>query len=363
MNNICVIGEPFTLQISSPDAGESSLINIIAFNGQLVTQSIGTRDPGTNNVYNTTFTLDESSPIPLDEVNDLYLAELLNSSGDVIATKTFAVVSRAEPIAHSNDVLLVIGTPITDQLFTEKNYSDKNIHILIFNGNQTVVETTVEGTTEQYGKFFVTRYSINPEIYKATVGVGEYLIQATFGDETLYHPLHVLDAAGIATVHRMRMDIDKARLIDIDPTLNFSDSDLYHYLMMGIERFNMLGRIATMWGLPFLITNKFSWAVEKLGLIEALEAWSLAEGMKAFQFTGASIQLTVDRKKAIDDMLNGLKAKIPEIEKAKDTWIKQNMPMGFVMGELSSVSNGVFGPTCPPGITTKLYDGTQGYGW
>lgn len=363
MSNTAVIGEPFTLLIQSPDTGENSIVNIRDFKNQLILQTNATRDIGSNNIYSVTFTLDESVPVPLDETNDQYIAELLNSTGNVIATKTFNVISRAEPIAHSNDVLAVLGSPIQDQIFTTAPASDSRVDISIMKGNNPIINLAVKGDTIPYGKFYITKYSIMPVNYNNVItSSGEYMLVVNYNNATEYHPLHVIDVAGIQVVHEMRMDLDKARLIDIDPTLNFSDSDLYHYLMMGITRFNMLGRLVTYWNLPVITSINFGWAIEKLGVIEALEAWSLAEGMKAFQFTGASIQLTVNRKQAIDDMLSNLKAKIPEMTAAKDAFIQQNLPQAYAMGQLSSVSSGVYGPTCPPAITTKLYTGTLGYG-
>lgn len=380
MNNVCILGKPFTLSISAPSVGDSAEVHILAHTGQLVTQLEATRDPGSNRVYTVTFTLPTSVPVPRDSINELYEAELYNSNGEVASVKTFSVLAEAEPIAHDSDVLVFEGSPILDQLILPYPLEETDtVNISILNGDMTVFTKEFTGLeSKQFGKY----YSVYIEIpqkstdfvtgYEDHLHMGEYLLRwdvtgltvsgMPYNKTTEFHNLCSVDGSGVYIINAIRRDIDKSRYLDLDETLTFTDVELAHFIFMAVRRFNMLGSRIT----QFTIANidqQFFWCIEKLAVIEALEAWALDEGLKDFDFTGASLNLRLNRAAAIKDAIGRLNSSVlPKIEKAKETLVQMTVG-ALAVGQISTVTNRLRGVPIAYPNNLNYRNGGEGFSY
>ena len=105
---------------------------------------------------------------------------------------------------------------------------------------------------------------------------------------------------------------DRARLDNVIPELEYTQSDLILYLYRGLATFNMLPPRAT----DFTGTNmqgQFldSWII--CACIQALSAQFLAEGSLAFDFSGQTVSLNMDRSPAIEATISRLEGQLNTI--------------------------------------------------
>lgn len=103
--------------------------------------------------------------------------------------------------------------------------------------------------------------------------------------------------------------IDRARMENVIPELEYVESDLMNYLYRGLAMFNSLPSRAT----NFTGTNMQgplldSWVT--CASIHALAAQFLAEGSLAFDFSGQTVSLNMDRTPAIEATLGRLEGQL-----------------------------------------------------
>ena len=103
--------------------------------------------------------------------------------------------------------------------------------------------------------------------------------------------------------------IDRARMENVIPELEYVESDLMNYLYRGLAMFNSLPSRAT----NFTGTNMQgplldSWVT--CASIHALAAQFLAEGSLAFDFSGQTVSLNMDRTPAIESTLGRLEGQL-----------------------------------------------------
>lgn len=103
------------------------------------------------------------------------------------------------------------------------------------------------------------------------------------------------------------MYLDKARLIEVDPTLQWRDEELAIALISGIDHINNHPTVYTFWTVEDIPTPIHS-AVEKAAAFYALNTRYLAEGFNAFEFQGLSTSLSMDRRETITYKIEELKA-------------------------------------------------------
>lgn len=125
--------------------------------------------------------------------------------------------------------------------------------------------------------------------------------------ETQIRPLVRLNSKFINFISRLRMYLDKARLTEIDPTVQWRDDELAVAVISGIDHINNHPTVYTFWTVEDIPTPIHS-AVEKAAAFYALNTRYLAEGFNAFEFQGLSTSLTMDRREAITYKIEELKA-------------------------------------------------------
>jgi hypothetical protein len=137
----------------------------------------------------------------------------------------------------------------------------------------------------------------------------QLVIEATFPaprkPKTIIKPVYVLTPRTVTLVTSMSRYLDKARLDDIDKSLQWGEEELLHFLVQGINFINSIGE-ASFWTLsqypPNLQNHLFTAACW-----EALNARFLAEGMNSFEFQGANTQFTFNRREAIQTKMDELR--------------------------------------------------------
>lgn len=133
------------------------------------------------------------------------------------------------------------------------------------------------------------------------------------------HALYRLNGRWLAAINSIRSFLDKARLFEIDPTLQWQDDEICQYLIEGMNYINAFPDVLTYYTVddcPESLTLPLWYAAAFHGL----NARYLAEGLTAFEFSGLSTQLTVDRKDAIaykiDEIKEYLISNLTKIKKA-----------------------------------------------
>jgi hypothetical protein len=125
--------------------------------------------------------------------------------------------------------------------------------------------------------------------------------------ETQIRPLVRINSKFINFISRLRMYLDKARLTEIDPTIQWRDDELAVAVISGIDHINNHPTVYTFWTVEDIPTPIHS-AVEKAAAFYALNTRYLAEGFNAFEFQGLSTSLTMDRREAISYKIEELKS-------------------------------------------------------
>ena len=137
---------------------------------------------------------------------------------------------------------------------------------------------------------------------------------------------------------------DRARLDNVIPELEYTQADLIQYLYRGLSTFNSLPPRAT----DFTGTNmqgQFLDAWITCACSHALSAQFLAEGSLAFDFSGQTVSLNMDRSPAIESTLGRLESQLNTVV----------MPFKKLIGRAGVIS----GDGSQGG---RLIDGSQKFG-
>ena len=133
----------------------------------------------------------------------------------------------------------------------------------------------------------------------------------------------------ILTASRLVEDhIDKARLENVIPELEYTQADLVQYLFRGLALFNNIPpRITAFTGTNMQGTLLDNWVV--CSCYYALAAQLQAEGAMAFDFSGQSVSLNMDRSPSIESALGRIEGLITDrIRQSKGLITKTGLVSG-----------------------------------
>jgi hypothetical protein len=119
------------------------------------------------------------------------------------------------------------------------------------------------------------------------------------------YPLWLMVPRAWGHIAELKSQLDKIRDQDIDANLRWSDAELMQHLYTGLNHVNASPPHHTNWGLdnsPHILDI----AIRKAAQLSAIEARYLAEGMTAFEFTGQSTNLTIDRTQYLSAVMGDL---------------------------------------------------------
>lgn len=111
------------------------------------------------------------------------------------------------------------------------------------------------------------------------------------------HPVYVLNARTATLANSLEQYLNKARLEEIDPSLQFSTADYLHYIYEGIKIINAKDE-GTFWTIKDLPLNLQQYLFAAAAWT-ALNARYLAEGQNAFEFQGMNTSLNYNRNESI----------------------------------------------------------------
>ena len=121
------------------------------------------------------------------------------------------------------------------------------------------------------------------------------------------HPLIRVNSKFFKFISSLRMFLDQARLIEVDPTLQWRDDELAMAVINGINHINAHPTVFTFWTAEDIPTP-MDQVVEKAAALYALNRRYMAEGFNAFEFQGLSTSLTMDRRETIVYKIEEMKA-------------------------------------------------------
>jgi hypothetical protein len=158
--------------------------------------------------------------------------------------------------------------------------------------------------------------------------------------------------------------INKAQLQNVIPELDYTQGDLLMYLSRGLSLFNALEQITAFTGVNMTGYMQEAWII--CASYYALGAQLQAEGALAFDFSGQTVNLNIDRTPSIESALGRIESQIENVVRPLKKRLAQ---AGVVSGDGSNGNSplraantrGVLGLTNAP--TTRLPYVGRGSSW
>ena len=353
-----IVGKNYTMSVSftNEDGTPFSVskpvsYNVYAFDDSFIVGGSAIQSQSQPQEWYAYFAIPSNAPIPNDSSNQKYRIEWnaenteLGNNSVMKAVEYFEVLDLAEPLSHDSALSLLIGQPIKDYLITEFPVDFLNLTIMDVNDN-VVLSKDLQVSSILRNNSYVTYIDagVVPNVTDRGMGMCPYLLIYSYmtpqGQYNEVHTLYLVSARAMIIVNAMRRYLDKARNEDIDPNLRWTDSELIHFVVQGLNRFNVSAPSIT----NFTISNfpeSFIYLIEKCAELEALNALYLAEGMRAgMEFTGASVTLNIDRTQYIQYKIDEIKSYLDEnLQKEKKLLIRQFGGMGITGVQMTSVTN------------------------
>jgi len=121
--------------------------------------------------------------------------------------------------------------------------------------------------------------------------------------------LWVITPQVTVAISMLQQAIDKAKLENVIPELEFTTADYLLYLYRGLQMFNSYPpQVTSIRGTNMQGILLHLWIV--CSSLEALKAQTLAEGASAFDFSGQTVNLNVDRTPSLEAAIGRLESQI-----------------------------------------------------
>jgi len=152
-----------------------------------------------------------------------------------------------------------------------------------------------------------------PQMFPLTMLV-EHTPTRTIATTTLSYKVWAVTPQILMAARQLEDFINRARISNIIPELEYTQSDLMEYLSRGLNFFNSLQpNITSFTGTNMQGTLMDSWLT--CSCIYALGSQIQAEGALAFDFGGQTVSLNVDRTPALESALGRIDAQIESVVK------------------------------------------------
>jgi len=217
---------------------------------------------------------------------------------------------------------------IEDYLITNSDEADFDIRIFDSFGEQ-VQHTSLTNQTAVSANSNGYKYDFNlpPLVIDKNVWLDPfnivYRITTASGTYTETHPLFILDFKVINVVNELQTMLDKSKLIEVDPSLQWHNVELIQAVLAGVKRINASPPEVTLWKL-----HDFPSGLDRFLTIAAaiysLESRFLAEGLNAFDFQGLNSQLNYNRTEYLSQLLDRYNAVLDQLPLAKKSAILTN---------------------------------------
>ena len=337
---------------------------VYAFDNTFIVEGLANQDLKNPSIWYASFSIPEGAPVPDDVNNQQYRIDWFAQGENerLQASQQIQVISEAEPIPYDSTVLALLGQPIVDNLITPAPLANYSINIQDLNGKSYFTKMVRNPKFVLRNNNYITRVTTGTKVHGITdVCMGFAPFQAVytleFEDGQIENEIHMIYTVNnLATVliNNMRRYLDRARNWDIDEYLRLTEEDYIHFLTVGLQRINTAPpniTSYTMCNFP----QAFLYVWEKCAEVELLNAMFLAEGMRGFEFTGASVTLNVNsRKEAIQTKMDEINGWLDNNLKAtKELMIRSSNSAGNLGISISSVSNSTY-PLRYPGVLRGL---------
>ena len=338
-------GTPFT--VSKPVT-----YKVFSFNEDFILEGSAIQSQTQPQEWYANIVIPEGAPVPNDMVNQQYHIDWYAENtippynAQMKATEYFQVLNVAEPLSYDSAIALLVNQPFRDTLMTQFPVEEFEVSIMDENNKVYFSDKITNIQSSFANNCYVTNYDagVIKQVTDQQMGICPYLVTYNYktaqGIETEVHTLYMVSGKAMVVVNNMRRYLDKARNHDVDPSLRWTDVELIHFVVAGLNRFNVSAPTITGYTISNFPTN-FIYLVEKCAEHEALNALYLAEGMRAFDFQGASVQLNVDRTQYLQTKMDEIGSWLDNnLEKSKALLIRTTQGNGLVGIGLSSLTNG-----------------------
>lgn len=246
-----------------------------------------------------------------------------NQGNSYITDKPLVIIDDTEVFAPNG----VFFNYISDENISDfiiANDSNATINAKVFDPIGTLISETDFNLTYDVANSSGYRYNVSLpklEIIKNTwidPFTILYTITTSSGTVTETRPLYVLDFKVITYINSLQLMLDKAKLIEIDPSLQWHLVELIEALHSGIKRINGTAPEVTFWKF-WDFPSPLDRFLTVAAAISALESRFLAEGLNAFDFQGLNTQLNFNRTDYLSQMIdryNNLLDQLPQVKKS-----------------------------------------------
>lgn len=207
-----------------------------------------------------------------------------------------------------------------------------NMWISIYQNNDALVKSVDIPVAQRnkHASYTVINVLKNPIIVPQLSSYLTIIDYATFNpiNQRMMFNLWVVTPQMLNCMNALESSLNKAKLENVIPQLEYTQSDLLHYMQRGLNLFNGYSPNLT----DFNGTNMQGALFDSLILCAsyyALGAQLLAEGMLAFDFSGQAVTLNVDRTPQLEAALGRVESQISErIPKVKQMLLRRGVTGG-----------------------------------
>lgn len=339
--NSVVAGEQFVTEVfprGTPSAAPKYTIN--DFNGRFIASGYGAQDTTNPARWTSNIILPVDSPIGKPDQRYEIVWEYIVGSDKHIASDSFFVVDRRE-LRHESEERIAKERGVLEDTITIDGFAGavNNLSVKLFNpkSDEPVYEHTNFGAgdvTWNGSEYTYRHRSAAPiaEMVAPNANYAPYLIEWEWeqGGETQseYHFLYVVNPAALVMIHELRSLIDRSRMSFSDtPELRITDIQLLQYIHKGLLALNANPPTPTGFTISSL-PDIFRSAALDFAAYTALRAIVLSEGQYAFEFGGASVNLTIDRTQYYESEIGRLQSSIDAFRSVKKMWIMRGGSSG-----------------------------------
>jgi len=217
------------------------------------------------------------------------------------------------------------------------NFYADNLPVLASN---VVVDNTTQKILNLHSTVFTLDVPPNQQPSLEAILLRMDIIPPAAKRKTYNYKLWIVTPQIMLGVSHLEDFLNKARIEDIIPELQYTEGDLLSYLERGLYYFNRIEQTTAFSGTNMKGFMFDAWLI--CSSYYALCAQILAEGMLAFDFSGQSISLNVDRTPQLEAALGRLESQIAEYVKPLK---KQLVGQGITTGDGSVGSTNARDPS------------------
>lgn len=239
----------------------------------------------------------------------------LTTANEKVVEKDVVIVEPKVDIRVS-DVVAIFGDPKFNLTLPQYFGGTDTGEYQIYAGNNPVLEAPADLANPAFNKVTsVDRTNFTLPLVVPNASLQAYLVRvditpAGIGNKKIYtYKLWAVTPQILKGMSFLEDFLNKAKIENTIPELQYTDGDLINYLERGLNLFNMAGSQPT----SFTGTNMQgvlfdAWVT--CASYYALGAQLMAEGALAFDFSGQGVSLNVDRTPQLDSALGRIESMI-----------------------------------------------------